>query len=56
MHPLADLARPLSFKASYDTSGTWNFGVDLTETTGGGVRPSRPRNRNRLVNDRKSMT
>ncbi|GAB4988609.1 hypothetical protein MAHJHV61_35990 [Mycobacterium avium subsp. hominissuis] len=43
MHPLADLARPLSFKASYDTSGTWNFGVDLTETTGGGVRPRRVR-------------
>lgn len=48
--PLADLARPsagkrllkglktaLSFKASYDTSGTWNFGLDLTETAGGGA-------------------
>lgn len=48
--PLADLARPsagkrllkglktaLSFKASYDTSGAWNFGLDLTETAGGGA-------------------
>jgi DNA transposition AAA+ family ATPase len=48
--PLADLARPsagrrllkglktaLSFKASYDTSGTWNFGLDLTEIKGGGA-------------------
>ncbi|ORV16673.1 ATP-binding protein [Mycobacterium celatum] len=48
--PLADLARPsagkrlmkafktaVSFKASYDTAGTWNFGLDLTETTGGGA-------------------
>lgn len=48
--PLADLARPsagkqqpkglktaLSFKASYDTSGTWNFGLDLSETAGGGA-------------------
>lgn len=48
--PLADLARPsagkrllkglktaLSFKASYDTSGTWSFGLDLTETAGGGA-------------------
>jgi DNA transposition AAA+ family ATPase len=48
--PLADLARPsagkrllkglktaLSFKASYDTAGTWNFGLDLTETAGGGA-------------------
>lgn len=48
--PLADLVRPsagkrllegfktaLSFKASYDTSGTWNFGLDLTETAGGGA-------------------
>lgn len=46
--PLADLARPsagkrllralktaLSFKASYDASGTWNFGVDLSGATGG---------------------
>ncbi|MDR1824391.1 MAG: ATP-binding protein [Bifidobacteriaceae bacterium] len=44
---LADLARPgmgsrvlkalktaLSFKASYDTSGTWSFGVDLSGVTG----------------------
>ena len=48
--PLADLARPsagrrllkglktaLSFKASYDSGGTWNFGLDLTETAGGGA-------------------
>lgn len=48
--PLADLARPsagkrllkglktaLSFKASYDTSGAWNFGLDLTEAAGGGA-------------------
>lgn len=46
--PLTDLARPsagarqlralktaLSFKASYDTSGTWNFGIDLSEASGG---------------------
>ncbi len=48
--PLADLARPsagqrlmkglktaLSFKASYTSSGTWNFGLDLAETAGGGA-------------------
>ena len=48
--PLADLARPslgarlakalktaISFKASYDSGGTWNFGVDLSETRGGGA-------------------
>lgn len=48
--PLADLARPtagkrlikalktaLSFKASYDSSGTWNFGVNLSDTSGGGA-------------------
>jgi len=48
--PLADLARPaagrrlltalktaLSFKASYDTSGVWNFGLDLSDTPGGGA-------------------
>jgi hypothetical protein len=48
--PLADLARPgvgrrvlralktaLSFKASYDTSGTWNFGLDLSEQPSGGA-------------------
>lgn len=48
--PLTDLARPaagsrllralktaLSFKASYDTSGTWNFGLDLSEVGGGGA-------------------
>lgn len=46
--PPVDLARPCagarllkafktaaSFKASYDTSGTWSFGLDLTDTTGG---------------------
>jgi hypothetical protein len=48
--PLADLAKPsaglrllkglktaLSFKASYDTTGTWNFGLDLSEASGGGA-------------------
>ena len=48
--PLADLARPsagqrlakalktaLSFKASYDATGTWNFGLDLSGTSGGGA-------------------
>lgn len=48
--PLADLARPsagqrllkaiktaLSFKASYDTTGVWAFGLDLTGTAGGGA-------------------
>jgi len=48
--PLADLARPsagrrlakalktaLSFKASYDLAGTWNFGLDLSGTPGGGA-------------------
>jgi hypothetical protein len=48
--PLVDFARPsagarlhkalktaASFKASYDTSGTWSFGLDLTNTTGGGA-------------------
>lgn len=48
--PLADLARPsagrrllralktaLSFKASYDATGTWNFGVDLSDIGGGGA-------------------
>lgn len=48
--PLADLARPsagkrllkglktaLSFKASYDLSGTWNFGLDLADSAGGGA-------------------
>lgn len=46
--PLTDLNRPspgkrilralktaLSFKASYDATGTWNFGVDLSGATGG---------------------
>ena len=48
--PLADLARPsagrrllkalktaASFKASYDTSGAWNFGLDLSQVPGGGA-------------------
>jgi len=48
--PLADLARPsagrrlmkglktaLSFKASYDAGGAWNFGLDLDDTAGGGA-------------------
>ncbi len=47
---LVDLARPsapkrilkalktiLSFKASYDTSGTWSFGLDLGDQPGGGA-------------------
>ena len=47
---LSDLARPsagrrllkslktaLSFKASYDVTGTWTFGVDLSEAAGGGA-------------------
>jgi hypothetical protein len=48
--PLSDLARPsagrrllkglktaLSFKASYDVTGTWTFGVDLAGAPGGGA-------------------
>ena len=48
--PLVDLARPsagrrllkglktaLSFKASYDSAGTWSFGLDLADTAGGGA-------------------
>ncbi|TQM63834.1 ATP-binding protein [Humibacillus xanthopallidus] len=48
--PLSDLARPssgrrilralktaLSFKASYDSTGTWSFGVDLADSPGGGA-------------------
>jgi hypothetical protein len=48
--PLADLARPsagsrlikalktaLSFKASYDATGTWTFGLDLASAPGGGA-------------------
>jgi hypothetical protein len=48
--PLADLALPsagkrllkalktaLSFNASYDLNGTWNFGLDLANTAGGGA-------------------
>ncbi|MBC3186673.1 hypothetical protein H7347_08875 [Corynebacterium sp. zg-331] len=25
----------LSFKTSYDSSGNWSFGLDLSKTTGG---------------------
>lgn len=52
--PLADLARPsagrrllkalktaLSFKASYDASGTWSFGLDLSGSRGGGADTGR---------------
>ncbi|MBT2519106.1 ATP-binding protein [Streptomyces sp. ISL-90] len=48
--PLADLARPaagrrlvkalktaLSFKTSYDTTGAWTFGLDLSGAAGGGA-------------------
>lgn len=48
--PLVDLARPsaghrllkalktaLSFKASYDSAGSWNFGLDLSDVAGGGA-------------------
>ena len=48
--PLTDLARPsagkrllqglktaLSFKASYDIGGNWNFGLDLSDVGGGGA-------------------
>ena len=48
--PLADRVRPsagrrllrglktaLSFRASYDAAGSWNFGLDLSETPGGGA-------------------
>ena len=48
--PLTDLARPtagrrllralktaLSFKASYDATGTWSFGLDLDAASGGGA-------------------
>lgn len=47
---LVDLARPgmgtrvlkalktaVSFKASYDVTGTWNFGLNLTDSPGGGA-------------------
>ena len=47
---LVDLARPtagrrilkalktaMSFKASYDTTGVWHFGLDLTDVAGGGA-------------------
>lgn len=52
--PLADLARPsagrrllgalktmTSFKASYDASGTWSFGLDLSQASGGGADTGR---------------
>lgn len=48
--PLSDVSRPsigrrlakalktaLSFKASYDATGTWTFGVDLSNASGGGA-------------------
>ena len=48
--PLSDLNRPsagrrflralktaVSFKASYDSLGTWNFGIDLSDVPGGGA-------------------
>jgi hypothetical protein len=48
--PLADLARPaagrkllralktaMSFKTSYDSAGTWSFGLDLSDVAGGGA-------------------
>ena len=48
--PLADLARPsagkrvlqglktaLGFRATYNTAGAWSFGLDLTESPGGGA-------------------
>lgn len=48
--PLSDLARPnagsrllralktaLTFKASYDTTGSWSFGLDLSNASGGGA-------------------
>jgi DNA transposition AAA+ family ATPase len=48
--PLVDLVRPsagrrllkalktaVSFKASYDSTGTWNFGLDLSGASGGGA-------------------
>jgi len=48
--PLSDLVRPnagrrllkalrtaISFKGSYDTNGTWTFGLDLTGSNGGGA-------------------
>lgn len=48
--PLSDLARPnagtrllralktaLTFKASYDTTGSWSFGLDLSDASGGGA-------------------
>lgn len=48
--PLSEISRPsagkrvlralktaLSFKASYDATGNWTFGVDLSDTAGGGA-------------------
>ena len=34
---LRALKTALSFKASYDTSGTWNFGLDLSGQPSGGA-------------------
>lgn len=34
---LAALKTMVSFKASYDTAGTWNFGLDLADARGGGA-------------------
>lgn len=34
---LTALKTMLSFKASYDITGTWNFGLDLSESAGGGA-------------------
>jgi len=52
--PLSDITRPsagkrllkalktaVSFKASYDATGTWNFGIDLTGEPGGGADSGR---------------
>lgn len=35
--PTVGLKTGLIFKASYGTSRTWNFGLDLNETVGGGA-------------------
>ena len=34
---LKALKTALSFKASYDAAGTWNFGLDLSDIAGGGA-------------------
>lgn len=38
---LRALKTALSFKASYDTAGTWNFGLDLDSASGGGTDTGR---------------